>query len=398
MMHRTLSVCLLTAFGFLAAPHTFIGQNTPAASGAAPKINGIHYPGEQMIDVGGRKIQLLHGGQDSPTVIFENGLGGKISDWDKVRPVVDKFASTVCYSRAGTPPSDDPAPGPRTPLMIADDLHELLQQAGIKPPYVLVGHSFGGMIVRAFAIKHPDEVIGLVLVDTELERGMVAARAIDPHATVPTISDAERAAASPGILAELEGSNATLAAGNLGVSGDLPNVPVAVITSLQDPSSRLDAKDDPTIKMKRQLQSDIFQSETYGMHIVTDRSPHNIMRTEPELVITAIRFVIDAPKKPEVSGTPKPVEITLTDAQTDPILGNYTVGPGVKITISREADHLYMQQTGVPTKMEIGAESETEFFLKQYNMEITFTKSADGKVKSMTVLSGGHNQELPKAP
>jgi len=338
----------------------------------------------------------VRGGQGNPTVIFESGLGGKIADWDKVRPAVDKFASTFCYSRAGYASSDEPPPGPRTPADIADDLHVLLERAGIKPPYVLVGHSLGGMSMRVFAIKHPSEVVGLVLVDTGVERIMVAARAIDPASPLSqpiTLTDSDRARMTPGQLAEMEGFIATQAAGTLGVQGELPDVPMVVITSIQT-ANREGPQKDFEMKLKRQLQSDIFQSTTYGMHIVTDRSPHNIMRTEPDLVINAIRFVVDAWKtSPPLK--PKPVEITLTDAQSDPILGDYTVGPGGKITVSREAGHLFVQQTGAP-KMEIGAESETRFFMKQYDAELVFSKGADGKVKSMKVGGALQSQEVPK--
>jgi pimeloyl-ACP methyl ester carboxylesterase len=352
-----------------------------------------------MIDVGGRKLQVVRGGQGGPTVIFESGLGGTISNWDNVRPMVDKFTSTFCYSRAGTAPSDEPAPGRRTPLVLADDLHALLERAGVKPPYVLVGHSLGGMCVRVFAIKHPSEVAGLVLVDTGVERAVVAAQAIDPALAkdiLPPLTEADQAKMTPGLLAETEGYIATLKAGSLGISGGLPNVPMVVITSLQT-LSRSGPQEDPTTKLKRQLQSDIFQSTTYGMHIVTDRSPHNIMRTEPDLVINAIRFVVDASKAPAPPANPKPVEIVLTDAQSDPILGDYTISATAKITVSREAGHLYMlQSTGGP-KLEIGAESETKFFVKSVDATVTFTKGADGKVKSMIFQAGGHSQEVPKA-
>ena len=122
----------------------------------------------QKVDVGGHGLQLLVGGQGSPAVIFEGGFGAGIASWSTVQKDVAAFTQTVSYDRAGLGQSD-PGPKPRSAKQIATELHVALQKSGIKPPYVMVGHSFGGIYVRVFADMYPDEVAGLVLIDPSQE-------------------------------------------------------------------------------------------------------------------------------------------------------------------------------------------------------------------------------------
>ena len=121
-----------------------------------------------LVDIGGRKFLLNCTGVGGPTVILESGLGDASSEWQAVQLDTAKFARVCSYDRAGYGASDA-GPLPRTSARIADDLHTLLERAEEKPPFVLVGHSFGGYSVRVFNGKFPDEVAGLVLVDTPQE-------------------------------------------------------------------------------------------------------------------------------------------------------------------------------------------------------------------------------------
>lgn len=114
-------------------------------------------------DVGGHRLHMLIVGQSGPTVVLESGLGGGLG-WEKVRSGIGGFARTITYDRAGFGNSE-PGPQPRTAQQIALELHTALRHAGLPPPYVLVGHSMGGPYVRVYAALYPDEVSGLVLVD-----------------------------------------------------------------------------------------------------------------------------------------------------------------------------------------------------------------------------------------
>ena len=107
-------------------------------------------------------------GKGSPTVIFENGSADFSFVWSLVQPEVAKFTKTVSYDRAGYAWSE-PGPTPRTSKQICFEFHTALHNAGISGPYILVGQSFGGFLVRAFARYYPGEVAGMVLVEAVQE-------------------------------------------------------------------------------------------------------------------------------------------------------------------------------------------------------------------------------------
>jgi pimeloyl-ACP methyl ester carboxylesterase len=119
----------------------------------------------QLVDVGGYKLHLYCTGTGSPTVILEQGGGGNSLAWFRIQPQVAKVTQVCAYDRAGMAWSE-PGPLPRTGEQIAKELHTLLSKAGIEAPYVLVGHSYGGLFVRTFAAQYPEDVAGLVLLDS----------------------------------------------------------------------------------------------------------------------------------------------------------------------------------------------------------------------------------------
>lgn len=127
----------------------------PGAEFAAP---------HRLVDIGGRRLNLYCSGSGSPTVVFESPSGGAGWDWWAVQPKVAAKTRACVYDRAGYGFSD-PSPRAADAANAADDLQSLLKAAGIAPPYVLVGNSFGGAAVQLFAWSHPGDVQGLVLVE-----------------------------------------------------------------------------------------------------------------------------------------------------------------------------------------------------------------------------------------
>ncbi|WP_165491749.1 alpha/beta fold hydrolase [Egibacter rhizosphaerae] len=121
-----------------------------------------------LVDVGGHELHVLQAGAGGPTVVFENGQGGMALDWHYVQPEIAAQSATLAYDRAGMGWSE-PGPGPRDLPVLVDELRAVLHEAGAPTPYVLVGHSLGGPIVRAYAHTYPDEVAGLVLLDATHE-------------------------------------------------------------------------------------------------------------------------------------------------------------------------------------------------------------------------------------
>jgi pimeloyl-ACP methyl ester carboxylesterase len=122
-------------------------------------------PPGQMVDVGGYRLHINCTGSGSPTVVIEAGLGDWSTGWGYVQPEVAKTTRVCTYDRAGWGWSE-PGPKPRDAAQIAKELHTLLQKANIPGPYVIVGHSLGGFPVRVFTHDYPDEVRGIVLVES----------------------------------------------------------------------------------------------------------------------------------------------------------------------------------------------------------------------------------------
>jgi pimeloyl-ACP methyl ester carboxylesterase len=119
----------------------------------------------RWVTIGGRcKLYLVEKGTGGPTVLFEAGIAATNLNWFHIQEAVAGFTGTASYDRSGLGWSS-PCKSARTPGNIAVELHEMLERAGIKPPLVLVGHSFGGLVMRRYALLYPDDVSGVVLVD-----------------------------------------------------------------------------------------------------------------------------------------------------------------------------------------------------------------------------------------
>ena len=149
---------LIVALSVVGAAYQAIATSMDKRNYAAPG---------QLVDVGGYRLHLYCTGTNAgnPTVILEQGLGGISSTWALIQPKVAKVTRVCSYDRAGMGWSDL-SPEPRDAQHIAAELHTLLQKADIPGPYVLVGWSFGGLYARQYAGQYPDEVAGLVLLDS----------------------------------------------------------------------------------------------------------------------------------------------------------------------------------------------------------------------------------------
>jgi len=118
-----------------------------------------------MIDIGGRRLALACAGAGAPSVILETGLGAESDEWAVVQAEASAVARVMRYDRANRGASDGVA-GPRTALDMVEDLRALLCVSQIEGPYILVGHSFGGLLVRLYAHRYSEEVAGIILVDS----------------------------------------------------------------------------------------------------------------------------------------------------------------------------------------------------------------------------------------
>lgn len=228
-------------------------------------------------------------GTGGPTVVFESDIGSPFGVWTRVQPLVSEFATTVAYSRAGLGASDMAA-GTRSPRQVVEELRTLLRGLGREPPYVLVGHSFGSLLTRAFFYEYPQEVAGLVLVNDTDERVFREWKAVNPSwIPRPAAWDDEARLAEVAMLRQVQD------AGSLPNRRPLAGMPVYILTRGRPaglfPGDRLG------LNVVRSLHADLFSDVTDGAHIVAGRSNHKIHVTEPELVAWSIRQVVGAARR-----------------------------------------------------------------------------------------------------
>src|SRR5882762_11976985 len=154
------AVSVLLAVSALVAASDATAQAFARSTAPAP-------PG-RLIDIGGYRLHLYCVGEGSPTVVLLHGFGDYSFDWSLVQPAVARTTRVCAYDRAGQAWSD-PGPAPRGLQRITDELHTLLARAGEKGPFVLVGHSWGGLIPRLYVRQHRGDVAGVVFVDASHE-------------------------------------------------------------------------------------------------------------------------------------------------------------------------------------------------------------------------------------
>jgi len=247
----------------------------------------------EQVAVGARpyQVQVATAGAGRYTVIFESGFGTGLGAWRKVAPEVAKTARVLTYSRAGHGTSDA-RPEPRTIAQNTSELEELVAARKLAPPFILVGHSYGALLMRAFAARHPGQVAGMVLVDPADERFNPALRKLD--AARAAADDKQFAGfVPPKFQPELALLQPVLDSGALPLEGKVPDVPVVVLTSVQQaekPMFFLETA--PAVAIKRELHADFARQFSKGAHVVTEKSGHSIQLEEPELVVGAIGKVM----------------------------------------------------------------------------------------------------------
>jgi len=164
----------------------------------------------QLIDVGGHRLHVHCTGSGSPTVILEPGGGASSSDFGWIAPAVARDTTVCVYDRAGRGWSD-PTESPQDAAHIAADLHTLLERAGVPGPYVLAGHSFGGLYIQSFAAQFPDQVAGMVLLDSTAPKpGPVLAADTDTYDVIGRIAALTSSVAHLGVGRLIAQSGGTL--------------------------------------------------------------------------------------------------------------------------------------------------------------------------------------------
>lgn len=253
----------------------------------------------ELVDVGGYRLDVVRAGHGSPVVVFEAGLGDSLDDWGKIWPAVARTTTVVAYSRAGLGRSDAATnPTDRSARREVDELHTLLRRLSVSPPYVLVPRSYGSILSRLYTSLWPSEVAGLVIVDGTHEQQVRRWGMID--STYPgafRIFFDSVLKALPPASAEAGETRETVriqAAGGVDGLGPLPDLPIAVLTSMKsDPNAPYVNGTPRGHEVWRALHDEWFQRSRNGLHIETTHAGHAIQDDEPQLVIDAIQFVLD---------------------------------------------------------------------------------------------------------
>jgi pimeloyl-ACP methyl ester carboxylesterase len=233
----------------------------------------------RRIDVGGYRLHLECSGKGRVTVLMDAGLNMTTSTWNGVLPELSKITRVCVYDRAGLGDSD-PGPQPRTSQLIVNELHTALTNAGVVGPYVLAGHSFGGLNMRLYANQYPKEVVGIVLIDASHE---------DQYERLASLmSPAEKEK----FLRHEGGGNTErvdiLASAKQVLAAPVPNIPLVVLSAGQ----RGEKTSVQAQQVHDELQARLVTLTPQGRQIIAARSGHFIQDQQPDLVINAIRDVV----------------------------------------------------------------------------------------------------------
>lgn len=286
----------------------------------------------KMVDIGGYSLHMVDQGAGFPTVVIDAGLGGFSLDSQLVQPEIAKFTRVVSYDRAGYGWSEV-SPLARTSENIVSELHLLLQKSGVPGPYILVGYSFGGLNVRLFADRYPDEVAGVILVDASHEdtkstrvdsvsksveqfyhrRMAYLRRFFGIDRLVPDSKVNKRIAKYPHDVQQMylalrlsnnrlrtayeEENHFDLSCRQLKSSGGfLGQKPLVVITAGKKLADGVGQKQEALVRKDRErakLQQDLVTKSVNGKQVFAEMAGHNIAYDQPEVVVEIVREMVN---------------------------------------------------------------------------------------------------------
>lgn len=250
-------------------------------------------PEPELLKVGDYQVEVARSGAGPYTVILESGFGRDFKVWRRVAPELAASNKVLAYSRAGHGKSE-PRPGTPDVASRTRELEQLIAAAGLRPPFILVGHSYGAFLIRSYAARHPEQVAGMVFVDPSHERFDLELRMLDPVQAARDTRLIEEMI-PPAMRPELRSVQAIMDSGVLRDAEPLPDVPAVVLTSVQRRERpQLFLETPAAVQAWRNLHERFFGEFNSGSHVVTPDSGHNIHLEQPQLVVAAVQQVIAA--------------------------------------------------------------------------------------------------------
>ena len=260
-------------------------------------------PGATTGSVNGQAVEYVVARQGAPVVVFENGLGATLDWWAKVWPEVVRDTSALAYNRAGYGKSDTTTEA-RDGTHIVQELRALLKAQGLQPPYVLVGHSLGGLYMQLYARQHPREVAALVLVDSTHPEQFKGAGNPDTWPTWLKLTFGVLTSDTAKLeLAALDATGQSV----LGLPVD-PAVPVWVLSALKPMQVSSVLADDANKK-----RADLARLYPGAQQVWVD-SEHGIPLEKPDAVINAVRAAVSRARGPAQA---EPARISCSKALLD---------------------------------------------------------------------------------
>ncbi len=247
---------------------------------------------DSMVSVGNHSLHVVTMGHGENTVIIEAGYMGELDDWRTFAKYISTFCKVVIYSRAGYGKSN-PSPTPNTLNDSVEDLRMIIKMSELKGPFIMVGHSYGGLIVRKFAEIHPAHVKGLVFVEPASENYFKRLRELDPIRIEASRKRMfERLSGNKLEEYKLMMANYYDTPLNALEIASFPDVPVVILTAAKKRNSKSLANTPEARQYWREEHSKLFSKFSHGSHIVTQNSGHFIQVDEPELIADAVKSVI----------------------------------------------------------------------------------------------------------
>ena len=254
---------------------------------------------EKMIDVGGRSLHSCVYGKSSPTVVLVSGFGAPQAYWNPVVPDLAAQTTVLTYDRAGIGKSEI-GELPTHGKQAATDLHTLLNKLNLPKPYIVIGHSYGGSVVRLFASMYPDDIGGIILEDSSHEAILEEQRKILKGKDLELLEEMVSKFPTPD-NPKTEGDYRYITMEQVKNSKSLPQVPFVVLTagdrSKGMPPIFSDEANKKMAELGIEMQKKLVVMIPGGKHIIVDDVGHNMHLEKPEALITPVIEMIKEVRK-----------------------------------------------------------------------------------------------------